>query len=329
MSTAPVVVLPDPQYKALLKHRQIVEEAGGTFRQADLHDAGERRAAFADATVVVAQGHSIGETDFAAAPNLQAVCCWSDGVDTVDLDAATRHGVPVSNVPDLCIDEVADHALMLLLACYRRLGYAYRQIHQRLPLTREDIINATTPWIRLRGLTLGLLAFGNIARAMAVRGQVLGMHLIAHDPHLDPKLMGNAGVESVSFDDLLERSDYLSIHTPLNPSTRHIIDAGAFAKMKPTAFIINTARGPVIDEAAMIATLQAGKLAGAGLDVFEVEPASHDNPLFAMPNVVTTPHHGGDSDEMKVFGPESVMRDVAAVLQGGHPRSVQNPAVLG
>ena len=255
MSTERVVVLPDPQYKALLEHRQIVEEAGATFRQADLHDASERRAAFADATVVVAQGHSIGEPDFAAAPNLRAVCCWSDGVDTVDLDAATRHGVPVGNVPDLCIDEVADHALMLLLACYRRLGYAYRQIHQRLPLARKDIINAATPWPRLRGLTLGLLAFGNIARAVAERGQALGMRAIAHDPYLDPKVMQDASVESVSFDTLLERSDYLSLHTPLNPRTRHIIDGTVLAKMKSTAFVINTARGPIIDEAALYQAL--------------------------------------------------------------------------
>jgi D-3-phosphoglycerate dehydrogenase len=329
MSKDRVVVLPIPQNEALLVHRRSVEEAGGAFREIDLHDLNKRREALADATVLVAQGHRLGDADFAAAPNLQAVCCWSDGIDTVDLDAATRHGIPVGNVPDLCIDEVADHGLMLLLACYRRLGHAYRQIHQQLPLSRFEIVKAATPWPRLRGLTLGLLAFGNIARALAVRGQALGMRVAAHDPYLDPKVLESCDVEPVSFDTLFERSDYLSVHTPLNPRTRHLVNAAALAKMKSSAFIINTARGPIIDEAALVAALQKGEIAGAGLDVFEVEPASHDNPLFAMPNVITTPHHGGDSDEMAAFGPESVMHDVATVLQGGHPRSVQNPAVLG
>lgn len=329
MSNNRVVVLPIPQNESLLVHRRIVEEAGGTFREIDLHDLSKRHEALADAMVLVAQGHTLGDADFAAAPNLRALCCWSDGIDYVDLDAATRHGIPVGNVPDLCIDEVADHGLMLLLACYRRLGYAYRQIHQQLPLSRFDIVKAAKPWPRLRGLTLGLLAFGNIARAMAVRGQALGMKVVAHDPYLDSKLLEDADVEPVSFDTLFERSDYLSVHTPLNPRTHHLVNASALAKMKSSAFVINTARGPIIDEAALVAALQEGRIAGAGLDVFEVEPASHDNPLLTMPNVITTPHHGGDSDQMAAFGPESVMRDVTAVLHGGHPRSVQNPAVLG
>lgn len=323
-----IVLVPDPQHEALSKHRQVVENAGGTLRHANLHDAEVRRAALAEATVVVVQGHTMAEADFAAGPHLRAVCSWSDGVDTIDLEAATQHGVPVGNVPDLCIDEVADHALMLLLACYRRLGFAYEQIHKGLPLSRGAILSAAKPWPRLRGLTLGLLAFGNIAAAVATRCQALGMSVIAHDPFIDPKKMHDADVEPVTFDDLLTRSDYLSLHTPLNPRTRHVIDAVALEQMKPSAFIINTARGPIIDEAALVLTLQTGSIAGAGLDVFEVEPASHDNPLFEMPNVITTPHHGGDSDEMWEFGPMSVMEDVAGVLNGGQPRSVQNPAVL-
>ncbi len=328
MTTERVVLVPEPQHKKLLPHRQVVEEAGGTIRHADLHDEAIRRAALAGATVVLVQGHTMADEDFVAGAGLQAVCCWSDGVDTVDLEAATRHGVPVGNVPDLCIEEVADHALMLLLACYRRLGFCYAQIHQRLPLSREDICNVAEPWPRLRGLTLGLLAFGNIARAMALRGQVLGMSVVACDPYADPDAMREMDVEPVAFDDLLRRSDYLSIHAPLNPSTRHLFDAAALAQMKSSAFLINTARGPIVDEAALVAALKAGALAGAGLDVFEVEPASHDNPLLSMPNVITTPHHAGESDEMHAFGPEAAMEDVANVLRGNPPRSLQNPAVL-
>ena len=328
MTTERVVLIPEPQHLMLLQHRQVVDDAGGTIRHADLHDEATRRAALAEATVVLVQGHTMAEEDFVAGAGLRAVCCWSDGVDTVDLEAATRHGIPIGNVPDLCIEEVADHALMLLLAGYRRLGFAYAQIHQCLPLSREDICAAAHPWPRLRGLTLGLLAFGNIARAMALRCQVLGMSVIAHDPYTDPSVMREMDVEPVAFDDLLRRSDYLSIHAPLNPSTRHLFDAAALAQMKSSAFLINTARGPIVEEAALIAALEAGALAGAGLDVFEVEPASHDNPLLAMPNVITTPHHAGESDEMHAFGPEAAMSDVANVLRGNPPRSLQNPAAL-
>ena len=328
MTTERIVLVPEPQHKMLLQHRQVVQDAGGTIRHADLHDEAVRRAALPEASVVLVQGHTMTEEDFVAGAGLEAVCCWSDGVDTVDLEAATRHGVPVGNVPDLCIEEVADHALMLLLACYRRIGFAYRQIHERLPLSRYEICDAAHPWPRLRGLTLGLLAFGNIAQAMAVRGQVLGMSVIAHDPYMDPNVMRDLDVEPVDFDDLLRRSDYLSIHAPLNPSTQHLIDAAALAKMKSSAFLINTARGPIVHEAALVAALNAGALAGAGLDVLEVEPATHDNPLLSMPNVITTPHHAGESDEMHAFGPEAAMKNVAHVLRGNPPRSVQNPAVL-
>ena len=328
MGEAPVVFVPTGEYAAgLLKHRGPVEAAGGVVEVVDLDDPNARRAVLARATAGAVATTALGEQDFAAAPKLRAVISRSIGVNHIDLEAATRHGVMIGNVPDLCTEEVADHTLMLLLACYRRLSYAVAQLREGQP-NRWEILRAPRPWPRLRGLTAGLLGFGNIARAVAVRCQAFGLRVIAHDPYVDPQMADRAGVELVSLDDLLRDADYLSVHVPLNPATRHLVDAAALAKMKRTAFLINTARGAVVDEAALVQALRDGAIAGAGLDVFEVEPPQPDNPLLSMPNVLATPHIGGYSDFPLEWGPESAMRDAAAVIQGGRPRSIQNPEVL-
>ena len=181
---------------------------------------------------------------------------------------------------------------------------------------------------RLLGQTLGLFAYGNIARCTARRARAFGMRVIAHDPYVSELTMSEDGVEPVSFTELLERSDYLSIHAPLNDETRHRFDADAFARIKPTAVLINTARGPIVDEAALIRALNGGQLAGAGLDVLETEPIHSDNPLLAMDNVVLTPHVASATARMRPETRRRVGREVALVLRGRWPRSCVNPTVL-
>ena len=328
MVEAPVVFVPAGELEArFLKHRGLVEAAGGVVEAVDLDDPSARRRVLARATAGAAAQPRLGEQDFAAAPKLRAVVSASIGVDAIDLEAAACHGVMIGNVPDLCIEEVADHTMMLLLACYRRLAYAVAQLREGRPY-RPDIVRAGRPWPRLRGQTAGLLGFGNIPRAVAARCQAFGLRVIAHDPYVDPHVACQAGVELMSLENLLREADFLSIHAPLNPATRHLLDGAALAKMKRTAFLINTARGAVVDEAALVQALRDGAIAGAGLDVFEVEPPQPDNPLLSMPNVLATPHIGGYSDFPLEWGPESAMRDAAAVIQGGRPRSIQNPEVL-
>ncbi len=249
----------------------------------------------------------------------------SVGVDMVDVEAATDAGIVVTNVPDVFIEEVADHALMLLLAAVRR--------------TKEmDQISATERWFegrpilsnvpRLMGQTLGLIAFGNVARCVARRARAFGLRVIAHDPYISELVISAEGVEPVSFAELLERSDYISMHAPLNDETRHMLGGPQFAAMKNDAVVINTGRGPTIDEAALIAALTNGEIAAAGLDVLETEPPAADNPLLGMANVIVTPHVASATTRMRPETRRRVGREVALALRGRWPMSCVNPTVL-
>jgi len=249
----------------------------------------------------------------------------SVGVDMVDVDAATAAGIVVTNVPDVFIEEVADHAMMLLLdtarmtAAMARIAAAGRWWDGRQVL-------ASRP--RLLGQTLGLYGFGNVARCTARRAKAFGLNLIAHDPYVSELEITGAGVEPVGFNELLERSDFLSIHTPHNAETEHAIDAAALARMKPTAILINTARGSIIDEQALIKALTEATIAAAALDVLEQEPPDADNPLLTMANVLVTPHVASATTRMRPETRRRVGREVALVLRGRWPLSCVNPSVL-
>ncbi len=327
MNERPVVFVPLTHEHRFQPFVRVVEDAGGEVLFVDMNNLGARHAALQRATAGAVGLDAFGAQDFAVAPRLRAIITCTTGVDPIDLEAATKHGVMVGNTPDLCIEEVADHTLMLLLACYRRLPRTVHQARSRAP-TREGAIDVSQHWPRLRGQVAGLLGFGNIARAVAARCQAFGLRVIAYDPYVDPSLADELGVELFDFGDLLAAADYVCVHLPLNPATHHCLNAEAFARMKPTAFVINTARGPIIDEPALVAALQAGQVAGAGLDVTEVEPIADDNPLLDIPDALLTPHSAGYSQEASRWGPQSALRCAAAVIQGGRPRSVQNPAVL-
>ena len=248
----------------------------------------------------------------------------SIGVDMVDVEAATAAGIVVTNVPDVFIEEVADHAMMLLLSAGRRTKAMNRLASDDWYAGRPVL--SSVP--RLLGQTLGLFAFGNVARCTARRAQAFGMRVIAHDPYVNELTLSELGVEPVGMNELLERSDYVSVHAPLNEETHHAINADAFARMKPEAIIINTARGPIIDEQAMIEALQSGQIAGAGLDVLEQEPPEPDNALLTMENVVVTPHVASATTRMRPETRRRVGREVALVLRGKWPISCVNPTVL-
>jgi D-3-phosphoglycerate dehydrogenase len=249
----------------------------------------------------------------------------SVGVDMVDIEAATAAGIVVTNVPDVFIEEVADHALMLLLDVARRTSQMARMAREGEWYEARPILSRVP---RLLGQTLGLYAFGNVARCTARRAQAFGLRVLAYDPYVSELELTAAGVEPVGFGELLERSDYLSVHAPLNDETFHAIDAKALARMKRTAVVINTARGPIIDQAALIEALTSGTIAGAGLDVLEDEPPSHNNPLLTMENVLVTPHVASATTRMRPETRRRVGREVALVLRGRWPMSCVNPTVL-
>ncbi len=249
----------------------------------------------------------------------------SVGVDMVDVAAATEAGIVVTNVPDVFIEEVADHAMMLLLAAVRRMRETDRMARSGNWFDGRPLLNHVP---RLMGRTLGLVGFGNVGRCVARRAAGFGLHVIAHDPFLSEITIGEAGVEPVSWGELLERSDYLSLHAPLNDTTRHLLDAGAFAQVKPGVVIVNTARGPIINEADLVTALESGRVGAAGLDVLEREPPDADNPLLTMDNVVITPHVASATTRMRPETRRRVGREVALVLSGRWPMSCVNPTVL-
>ena len=249
----------------------------------------------------------------------------SVGVDMVDVDAATENGIVVTNTPDIFIEEVADHALALLLACYRQLKIQDKVASEGRWYEGRPLLNDTP---RLIGQTLGVLAYGNVAEATVRRAKSFGMNIIAYDPYISEIKMTRDGVEPVSFNELLERSDYLSLHCLLNEETKHIMNAEAFKRMKSTAHLINTCRGGVVDEQALIAALQTGEIAGAGLDVLETEPPSPDNPLFGMDNVIITPHSASATSRMRPETRRRAAKEVALALRGKWPMSPVNPTVM-
>ncbi len=249
----------------------------------------------------------------------------SVGVDMVDIEAATEAGLVVTNVPDVFIEEVADHAMSLLLDMARLTPTMVRMAKSGDWYKARPVLSRIP---RLMGQTLGLFAFGNVGHCVARRAQAFGLRVIAHDPYVSELELSAQGVEPVGFNELLERSDYLSVHAPHNDETEHRFSGDAFARMKNTAVIINTARGPIIDEAALIDALQRGEIAGAGLDVLEQEPPDTDNPLFSMENVVVTPHVASATTRMRPETRRRVGREVALVLRGKWPMSCVNPTVL-
>ena len=184
------------------------------------------------------------------------------------------------------------------------------------------------PTRRVSELTLGLVGFGQVARALAPRARALGLNVIATAPHTTSEIMAEYGVSKVTLDTIFTQSDFLSLHLPLTPETRHLVDARRLGQMKPTAYLFNTSRGSLVDEAALVTALRAGQIAGAGLDVLEKEPPSSDNPLLSMNNVMITPHASYYSDDSLSLLQTSVAEEVSRVLRGEKPRSPVNPRVI-
>jgi D-3-phosphoglycerate dehydrogenase len=236
------------------------------------------------------------------------------GVDNIDVAAAKECGITVTYVPDYCMREVSDHAMALLLALARKVVFS-----NNLVQSGRWEMPAVVPIRRLEGQVLGLVGFGNIPRQLAPKAQAFGLRVITHDPYVASDALAKAGVEGVSFDDLLARSDFVSIHAPLMPATRGLFNAAAFAKMKRGACLINTARGPLVDEAALIAALDAGQVGAAALDVVATEPLAKDSPLIGRANVILTPHTAFYSVEALEELQTKCASDVARVLCGEPP----------
>ena len=255
-------------------------------------------------------------------PRCRIISRFGIGVDNVDIPAATDRGIVVTKVPDYCIDEVSDHAMALLLALARKIPFSNAQVHGG-----KWAMSAVVPIHRLRGSVLGLVGFGRIPQLVAPKAKAFGIRVVAFDPYVPSEVFTQAGVERVDFAQLLRLSDYVSIHSPLLPETRNLFNAEAFRQMKPTAYLVNTARGPIMDAAALAAALDAGHLAGAALDVMPQEPPV-DSPLVGRADVIITPHTSFYSEESLVELQVKAAEEVVRVLSGQAPRNPVNPEAV-
>jgi len=236
------------------------------------------------------------------------------GVDNIDIPAASALGITVTYVPDYCMQEVSDHAMALLLSLVRKVP-----LSNKLAQSGRWEVPPVVPIHRLSGRVLGLVGFGNIPRTLAPKAKAFGLRVVTHDPYVSADVLGKAGVESVGFDELLAMSDFVSIHAPLLPATRGLFNAEVFRKMKKGALLINTARGPLVDETALIAALDSGQLGGAALDVVTSEPLAKDSKLLGRDNVILTPHTAFYSVEALNELQTKCATDVARVLSGEPP----------
>ncbi len=258
-----------------------------------------------------------------AATRCRLVSRYGVGLDNIAVGHATALGMLVTNVPDFCLDEVSDHAMALLLTCARRVVTFARA-------TRAGTwdLKAAGPLPRLRGQTLGLIGYGNIARALVPKALGFGFRLLAYSRQIAPDALAPFGEATRDLDRLLRESDYVSIHVPSSPETRHLINARTLALMKPSAYLINTARGALIDEAALYTALSEGRIAGAALDVLTQEPADSANPLLQLDNAIVTPHAAFSSDAAIAELQRKAAGRVAQVLCGELPDCLINPEVL-
>ncbi|HZN24668.1 MAG TPA: C-terminal binding protein [Burkholderiales bacterium] len=280
------------------------------------------QAADCDALLNTYAGPITGEV-MAKMPKCKIIARYGIGVDTIDLDAATAAGIIVTNNPTYCIEEVAEHTMALLLTCARKVVF-----YDRLVRDGRWEVPPGKPLFRLSGSTLGLVGFGNIARQVAVRAAAFGMNVLYSDPFVKEGQFNEPG-KSVDLNTLLGQADFVSIHPPLTPQTRKMIGDDALSKMKRSAWIINCARGPIVDTDALARALDAGKIAGAALDTTDPEPLPNPHPLRGRDNVVINPHVAWYSEQAMVGLQSGAPSEVRRVLMGEWPANVVNRAVKG
>ncbi len=306
-----LIAITDSPFPSLDPAKAALARLDPEFRMANSPSADDILAVAHDADAVLVTYAKLPGDLLRQLKRCKAIGRFGLGVDNIDLPAAAELGIAVNYVPDYCLREVSDHAMALLLALARKIP-----LSNKLVQSGRWEVPPIVPLRRLEGRVLGLVGFGNIPRALAPKAKAFGLKVITHDPFVGKDVLAAAGVDNVSFDDLLARSDFVSVHAPLLPATRGLMNVAAFAKMKKGALLINTARGPLVDETALIAALESGHLGGAALDVVTTEPLAKDSPLIGRDNVILTPHTAFYSVEALEELQTKCASDVARVLSG-------------
>jgi D-3-phosphoglycerate dehydrogenase len=304
--------------------KEALDPIGAEIVEAPANEA-EFIAAARTADAIYAKGMPITKTIIDALENCKVITLGSVGVDSVDIKAATARGIPVTNIPDTFIEEVADHAMMLLLAGFRRLIEQDKMVRQGRWSEGRPALSKIP---RLMGQTLGFISFGRVARAVAKRAAPFGLRMMAYDPFIAETLISDHGVLPATLSEVLSQSDFVSMHAPARPEVHHMLGETHFRQMKPSAVFINTGRGATVNEEALIKALQEGWIAHAALDVLEKEPPSHNNPLLSMENVTMTAHVASASARFDEARKRRVGFELSLVLSGLWPASCVNPSVL-
>ncbi|KKI89273.1 2-hydroxyacid dehydrogenase [Bacillus sp. SA1-12] len=317
------VAVTDYEYKNLQIEKEILEKANVELIIAQCDTEDEVIAACKDADGLINQYAPITRKVIESLPNLKIISRYGVGVNTIDVEAATERGIMVTNVSDYCVDEVADHAFSLLLA-------SARKIVQLNNAVKQDVwdYKLGMPIYRLRGRVLGLVGFGKIPQNLAVKARAFGLELLIYDPYISDETADKYDARLVGLNELMQLSDFISVHAPLTKATEAMISDEQFSLAKPEAFIINTSRGRVIDEQALIRALEEGKIAGAALDVIEQEPINPANPLLKMDNVILNPHIAWYSEQSEVELRQKATQNAADALQGKRPKYLMNDEVI-
>jgi D-3-phosphoglycerate dehydrogenase len=316
------VLVTDHAWPSLEIEREILAAVDAKLLVAERGDEEELVGLAPAADAILTNWERVPPAALDAAPRCLVVSRYGIGLDNIPVEHATELGILVTNVPEFCVDEVSDHALALLLACARRIVPFARA-------TRSGLwdLGPGRGMPRLRGQTLGLIGYGKLARALAPKAQALGLKVLAHTPRLPPDAVPG-GATTNDLDLLLREADYVSLHAPLTEATRGLIDERELRLMKQTAYLINTARGALVSEAALYRALTEGWIAGAALDVLAQEPPAPDNPLLGLDNVLVTPHAACYSEAAIADLERQAAERVAHVLRGEVPPNVVNPQVM-
>jgi len=283
--TQPTVLITDSDYRSLEIEEGILARYGVRLLTAQCRSPDDVIAAGQEAHILISEYAPISAEVFAALPQVLGAIRYGKGYDSIDVKAATSAGVWVVNLPDYCDEEAAEHTMGLILCLNRNLCAMNRAVHGG---TWD--VSAFEPIHPLHRQALGIVGIGKIGRVVANKALDMGMRVLAYDPYLGAETIAGRGVRPVNLQELLSSADFVTLHVPLTPETHHIMRLGQFRQMKPTAYLVNTARGKLVDESALLRALEEGLIAGAALDVLEQEPPAPDNPLLKCDQVILTPH---------------------------------------
>lgn len=323
--TSMTIVLTDREFEDTAVEMAAISGLGLNIKLVDANTRDEDKLASVckHADAVLNQNARLTAQIISAMQACRVIVRMGVGVDNVDVREATVRDIPVVHIPDYGHEEVATHAMALLLSLWQRLNQADQDVKQG----RWDF-RLYCPVRRLSTCTLGLVGFGRIAREVAKRAHSFGMHVVAFDPYVEPQMIQAHGAVPTGLYNLLEQSDVVSLHVPLSEATHHLIDSTALSHVRQGAMLVNTSRGGVVDEGALVAALESGQLSSAGLDVLSAEPPVADNPLFRMRNVILTPHMAWYSEEALFDVRQKSISAAIEVLQGLPARNIVNASDL-